>query len=145
MRVLQAELLPEVQLAVVHADFLGAENRVETGLLLLDVVSACSIDDLAEDNAGGDIDKAHESHENVSDAPDKAHAQAAANEDQQCADNIEAHHEALAGHLTLVDEGKSVVAVIEVADKGGEAEEHQCRNKNTKRCRNECWQNFNIP
>ena len=105
------------------------EDRVLAFLLLLLVVAHGFDSRIAQDEAGRDVDEAHDSHEDIGNIPDSGHGHAGADEDDEDADNAEGVDEAV-GRSALVDEADTVIDIEQVADERGETEEqHADRNQ----------------
>ena len=122
----RGELLPVVELGSVKTDVSSLEYGILAFLLLSNIVVESSDCNVAEHEACGDVDEAHECHQNVSYIPCETHLEACACEDNESAYYAIAGHERLAGHFALVEECECVIAVEQVADKGGECKENHC-------------------
>ena len=115
-------LLPILDRTFINADRSGLEDRVLAFLLLLLVVAHGLDGFIAQDEAGRDIDEAHDGHEDIGDIPDSGHGHAGADEDDEDADNAEGIDEAV-GRCAFMDEADAVIDVEQVADERGKTEE----------------------
>lgn len=122
----RGELLPVIKLGSIKTDVSSLKYRILAFLLLSDVVVESSDCNVAKHEACGDVDEAHECHQYVSDIPCETHLEACAYEDNESAYYTITGHKGLAGHFALVEECKSVIAVEQVSDKGGECEQNHC-------------------
>lgn len=88
-------LLPILDRTFINTDGSRLEDRVPAFLLLLLVVAHGLDGRVAQDEAGRDVDEAHDGHEDIGNIPDSGHGHAGADEDDEDADNAESIDEAV--------------------------------------------------
>ena len=122
-------LLPILDRTFINADGSRLEDRVPAFLLLLLIVPHGFDGRVAQDEAGRDVDEAHDGHEDIGDIPDSGHGHAGADENDEDTDDAENIDETV-GRRALVDEADAVVDIEQVADERGKTEEqHADRNQ----------------
>ena len=122
-------LLPILDRTFINTDGSRLEDRVPAFLLLLLIVPHGFDGRVAQDEAGRDVDEAHDGHEDIGDIPDSGHGHAGADEDDEDTDDAENIDETV-GRRALVDEADAVIDIEQVADERGKTEEqHADRNQ----------------
>lgn len=111
-------LLPILDRTFINADGSRLEDRVPAFLLLLLIVAHGLDGRVAQDEAGRDVDKAHDGHEDIGDIPDSGHGHTGADENDENSDNAENIDETV-GRRALVDEADAVIDIEQVADERG--------------------------
>ena len=108
----------------------AALKTVPAFLLLLLIVPHGFDGRVAQDEAGRDVDEAHDGHEDIGDIPDSGHGPCRRRpKNDENSDNAENIDETV-GRRALVDEADAVIDIEQVADERGKTEEqHADRNQ----------------
>lgn len=78
---------------------------------------------MAEDYAGRQVDDGHAAHGDIGDRPYSLHLHQRADKDDNDTSGIKDFHEELTRHILIIQERKSVVAIIKVTEQSCEREE----------------------